>query len=74
MPPPCITRDAAKSGRAGSIGVQSDGSPVRIEIAPGNRTAAICGEPAIVIFDSGGVRVAGVGCAPGRIGAVAPAR
>jgi len=47
----CITRDAAKPGRAGSIGMQSDGSPVRIDLAPGNRTVAICGEPAIVLFD-----------------------
>ncbi|MBN3781790.1 hypothetical protein G3O06_30240 [Burkholderia sp. Ac-20345] len=47
----CIARDAAKPGRAGSIGMQSHGSPVRIDLAPGNRTVAICGEAAIVLFD-----------------------
>ncbi|MCA8064510.1 MULTISPECIES: hypothetical protein [unclassified Burkholderia] len=46
-----VSRDAAKPGRAGSIGMQSDGSPMRIDLAPGNRTVAICVEPAIVLFD-----------------------
>ncbi|WP_179255383.1 hypothetical protein [Burkholderia sp. HI2714] len=46
-----VSRDAAKPGRAGSIGMQSDGPPMRIDLAPGNRTVAICGEPAIVLFD-----------------------
>ncbi|MGK8201429.1 hypothetical protein [Burkholderia cepacia] len=47
----CLARDAAKPGRAASIGMQSDGSPARIGLAPGKRTVAICGEPAIVLFD-----------------------
>ncbi|WP_175952961.1 hypothetical protein [Burkholderia sp. BCC0405] len=46
-----ITRGAAKPGASGSIGMQSDGSPARIDLAPGNRTVVICGEPAIVLFD-----------------------
>ncbi|BBA41930.1 hypothetical protein BCCH1_43990 [Burkholderia contaminans] len=49
--PPPVLRDAAEPGAAGSIDMQSDGPPVRIDLAPGNRTVAIYGEPAIVLFD-----------------------
>lgn len=48
---PPVLRDAAEPGAAGSIDMQSDGPPVRIDLAPGNRTVAIYGEPAIVLFD-----------------------